>query len=158
MDIDKEEDYWRDPLDAEECTLALGRFTFDDSITVRRYQRSLPIYSVYHLVYKRLLDGLLKVYFYGPHSAEMYGKMWREMQRADVVVLHTLPQPHNFVAFFVAKLLRKKIAIVPYFHPTHPHYERASNYWLLRHCDTVIVLSEFERNHLVGKGVRQDRI
>jgi len=79
--------------------------------------------------------------------------MWREIKLADVVFLHTLPYPHNYVAFALARLFRKKVVVVPHFHPTHPHYERWSNYLLLKHCDVVITVTEFEKQYLSGKGI-----
>lgn len=157
LDINKEEEYWRDPLD-EDRTLALGPLQLDERVLVRRYRRSLPIYSVYHLFYRRILDAVLGVYFYGPHSGEMYARMWREIRRADVVFLHTQPHPHNFIAFAVAKLFRKTTVMVPHFHPSHPYYERRSNYALLRHCDAVIADSEFERDYLQARGVAAERL
>lgn len=157
LDVNKEEEYWRDPLD-DEWTLAFGRLAFDEGVVVRRYHRSIPIHTVYHLLYKTLLDRLFNIYFYGPHSVEMYGKMWREIKNADVVFLHTLPHPHNLVASAVAKLFRKKIVVVPHFHPTHPYYERWVNYWLLRHCEVVITVTAFEKTYLHNKGVASEKI
>ena len=48
--------------------------------------------------------------------------------------------------------------ITPHFHPDHPHYERWSNYWLLRRCDAVIAVSDYERDYLVKKGVDPAKI
>ncbi|MGD9765071.1 MAG: glycosyltransferase [Candidatus Binatia bacterium] len=157
LDINKEEEYWRDPLD-EDRTLALGPLQLDGRVLVRRYRRSLPLYSVYHLLYRRVLDERLGIYFYGPHSGEMYGRMWREIRRADVVFLHTQPHPHNFIAFALAKFFKKTTVIVPHFHPAHPFYERWSNYALLRHCDAVIADSEYERDYLAARGVPAERL
>lgn len=152
LDVNQEETFWRDPLDHEH-TIAFGRIAWDQGVFIRRYARSLPIHSLYHAVFRKLLDEKLNIYFYGPHSIEMYGKMWREVRQTDVVVLHTMPYPHNFIALFWAKLLRKKIIMVPHFHPTHPHYERRANYWLLHQCDGILTVSEYEKNYLVGKGI-----
>ncbi|MCG7851681.1 MAG: glycosyltransferase [Methanosarcinaceae archaeon] len=157
LDVNYEEHFGRPPLDSER-TIALGRIAFDKGVFVRRYPISLPIHIFHHLIYGILLDRLLKIYFYGPHSGEMYGKMWREIRGADIVFLHTLPYSHNFVAFFLAKCFRKKIIIAPHFHPTHPHYERASNYWLLKHCDAVITVSPFEKEYLKEKGIAEKRL
>jgi glycosyltransferase involved in cell wall biosynthesis len=157
LDVDKEEEFWREPSDSNN-TLALGRLEFDEGVIVRRYRRSLPIHSIHHQFYKKVLDKLFKIYFYGPHSSEMYGRMWREIRLADVVFLHTLPYPHNYVAFALAKLFRKKLVVVPHFHPTHPDYERWSNYLLLKHCDVVITVTEFEKQYLSGKGVNADKL
>jgi glycosyltransferase involved in cell wall biosynthesis len=157
INVNKEEEFWREPFDNERTT-AFGRLALDDGVVVRRYKRSLPIHTFHKLVYKSLLDERLKIYFYGPHSAEMYGKMWRYIKLADIVFLHTAPYPHNYFAFFYAKLFRKKIVFVPHFHPSHPHYERASNYWLLRHCDAVITVSDFEKEYLKAKGIADEKI
>src|SRR6185295_11040201 len=106
---------------------------------VRRYRRSLPVYSFYHSALKAL-DRCLGVYFYGPHSIEMYGHLLREARAADVVYLHTLPYPHTFVGYLAARLCGKPVVITPHFHPGHAFYERWSSYWLLRRCDAVIVI------------------
>lgn len=157
LDINEEEEYWREPIDGE-CTIVLGKMTFDNGITVRRYHRSLPIYSVYHILYKKILDKIFNVYFYGPHSGEMYGRMWREIKKADIVSLYTVPHPHNFIAFIIAKLLKKQVTIAPFFHPNHPFYERRSYYWLLKHCDAVITLTDFERDYLQSKGIPSEKL
>jgi glycosyltransferase involved in cell wall biosynthesis len=157
LDINKEEEYWREPLDSER-SIALGRLAFDDGVIIRRYRRSLPVHSFYHLFLRIFLDKFLKIYFYGPHSVEMYGKMWREIKSADVVFLHTVPYPHNYIAFFIAKLFRKKTVIIPHFHPAHPHYERKSIYWLLRKCDCVITVTEFEKHYLKDRGISEEKL
>ena len=118
MNVNEEEEYWREATDGR-STLALGPYAFDDGVVVRRYRRSLPIHLIHHVVY-RILDKLFRVYFYGPHSAEMYGRAWREIRKADLVILHAQPHPHNYIAFVLAKLLRKQVVIVPHFHPGHP--------------------------------------
>ncbi len=152
LNVNKEEEFWREPLDCEH-TVALGRLAWDQGVRIRRYQRSLPVHSLYHGVLRKLLDEKFQLYFYGPHSIEMYGRMWREIKTADVVLLHTIPYPHNFIALFWAKLFRKKVLVVPHFHPVHPHYERHANYWLLKQCDGILTVSEFEKTYLAGKGI-----
>jgi glycosyltransferase involved in cell wall biosynthesis len=157
LDILAEEEYWRDPP-LHQWTLQLGRVDWDDAVLVRRYRRSLPVHLVYHLLFKRVLDKTLRIYFYGPHSGEMYGRVFAEAATADVVHLHTIPYPHNFIGYLAARLRKKRVVITPHFHPEHPHYERWSNYWLLRRCDAVIAVSEYERDYLVKKGVDPARV
>jgi glycosyltransferase involved in cell wall biosynthesis len=157
MDIVEEEEFWRDPP-IERCTIRLGPLDWDGPVLVRRYPRSLPIHTLYHSLLRIVLDGWLRIYFYGPHSVEMYGRLRSEVRGADVVHLHTVPYPHNFFGYVAARLGGKRVVITPHFHPGHPHYERWSNYWLLRHCDAVIAVSEYERDYLVGKGIDRARI
>ena len=157
LNINKEEEYWREPLD-DDRTIAFGPLAFDKGVLVRRYHRSIPAHYIYHLIYKIFLDWLLKIYFYGPHSTEMYGRMWREIKEADIVFLHTLPYPHNYVAYALAKIFGKKTVIVPHFHPNHPNYERRSQYWLLRRCNAVITVSEFEKDYLKDKGISENKL
>jgi glycosyltransferase involved in cell wall biosynthesis len=157
LDVNKEEEFWRDPRD-QDRTLVMGKLTMDRGVRVRRYQRSLPIPTVHHGIFGRLLDNFFNIHFYGPHSWEMYAKMWREVKQTDVVFLHTLPYPHNYVGYFFARMFGKKVALVPHFHPDHPHYERPSSYWLLRKSDRVIVVSEFEKEYLAARGVGRDKI
>ncbi len=157
MDVNKEEEFWRDPPD-EDHRLAMGRYFIDQGVVVRRYRRSLPIFTLYHLFYKKFLDYLCRIYFYGPHSAEMYAKMWRDIKSADVIFLHTLPYPHNFVALAFAKYFRKPTVIVPHFHPGHSAYERPTEYWLMRRCDIVLADSDYEKQYLMDHGVRGEHL
>jgi glycosyltransferase involved in cell wall biosynthesis len=157
LDVIEEEEYWRDPA-VERCIVRLGRLAWDKGVLVRRYHRSLPVHSLYHSLLKVVLDRWLRIYFYGPHSLEMYGHLLSEVGKADVVHLHTLPHPHNFVAYLAARLRGKRVVITPHFHPGHPHYERWSNYWLLKRCDAVIAVSEYERDYLARMGVEAARI
>ena len=157
FDVVEEEEFWREPP-IDQCTIRLGRLAWDGRVLVRRYKRSLPIYSLYHSLLKVVLDRWLRVYFYGPHSIEMYGRLLAEVRNADLVYLHTIPYPHNFFGYLAARLCGKPVVITPHFHPGHPHYERWSNYWLLRRADAVIVISEYERDYLAGKGVDATKI
>lgn len=152
LDVIEEEEFWRDPP-VEQCSIRLGRLEWDNRVLVRRYRRSLPLHSLRHVLLEGVLDRWLRIYGSGPHSVEMYGRLLSEVRAADVVHLHTLPYPHNLVGYLAARLCRKRVVITPYFHPGHPHYERWSGYWLLRHCDAVIAVSEYERDYLAGKGV-----
>jgi glycosyltransferase involved in cell wall biosynthesis len=157
LDILEEEEYWREPL-PHQCTMRVGHLDWDDGVLVRRYRRSLPVHSVHHLLFKALLDWMLRTYFYGPHSIEMYARLLSEVAAAEVVHLHTIPYPHNFVGYMAARRRRKRVVITPHFHPGHPHYERWSNYWLMRRCDAVIAVSEFERKYLISRGVEPQKI
>jgi glycosyltransferase involved in cell wall biosynthesis len=157
LDILSEEEYWRDPLPPQ-LTTRLGRIDWDGGVLVRRYRRSLPIHFVHHLLFKLVLDRALRIYFYGPHSAEMYGRLFREVAAADAVHLHTIPYPHNLVGYMAARLRRKRVVITPHFHPGHSHYERWSNYSLLKRCDSVIAVSEYECDYLVSKGLDRRKI
>jgi glycosyltransferase involved in cell wall biosynthesis len=157
LDVIEEEEYWREPP-PQQSIMRVGRLDWDDGVLVRRYRRSLPIHSVHHLVLKALLDWTLRIYFYGPHSIEMYGRLSGEVAEADVVHLHTMPYPHNFVGYIAARLRRKRVVITPHFHPAHPHYERWVNYGLMRRCDAVIAVSEYERDYLASRGVDARKI
>src|SRR4030095_7856698 len=66
----------------------LGRIDWDDGVLVRRYKRSLPIHLLHHLVFRLMLDKMLRVYFYGPHSIDMYGLLFAEAAVAGVEHLH----------------------------------------------------------------------
>jgi glycosyltransferase involved in cell wall biosynthesis len=157
LDVIEEEEFWRDPP-IDRCTVRLGRLTWDNKVRVRRYKRSLPVPYLYRSLLKVVLDQWLRVYFYGPHSIEMYGRLLSEVRAADVVYLHTMPYPHNFFGYVAARLCGKPVVITPHFHPGHPYYERWLNYWLLKRCDAVIVISEYERDYLASKGVDAAKI
>lgn len=153
LNVIEEEEYWREPP-VDGCTRRLGRLEWDGAILVRRYPRTLPVHSLHHGVFDRVLYRRLGIHFYGPHSAELYAQLPRAVRASDVVHLHTVPYPHNVVAYVAARLAGKRVVITPHFHPDHPHYELWSNYWLLRRCDTVFTVSEYERDYLAAHGVK----
>jgi glycosyltransferase involved in cell wall biosynthesis len=157
LDILEEEEYWRDPP-LHHRTVRLGRIDWDDGVLIRRYRRSLPVHLLHHLFFGFVLDRALRIYCYGPHSVEMYGRLFSEVATADVVHLHTVPYPHNYIGYLAARLHQKRVVITPHFHPDHPHYERWSNYWLLKRCDAVIAVSNYERDYLVKKGLNPQKI
>jgi glycosyltransferase involved in cell wall biosynthesis len=157
LDVLDEEEYWSEPP-MEGRTLSLGRLAWDHAVLVRRYARSLPVHTLYHSLLKVVLDRWLGIYAYGPHSLEMYGRLLSEARAADVVHLHTLPHSHNFAGFLAARLRGKRVVITPHFHPGHPHYERRCHYWLLKRCDAVIAVSDYERGYLASKGIDAGKI
>ena len=157
LDVLDEEEYWNEPV-IEGHTLAVGRLGWDGGVLVRRYARSLPVHTLYHSLLKVVLDRWLDIYAYGPHSVEMYGHLLSEARAADVVHLHTLPHSHNYAGYVAARLGGKRVVITPHFHPGHPHYERWIHYRLLRRCDAVIAVSEYERGYLASKGIDAARI
>jgi glycosyltransferase involved in cell wall biosynthesis len=156
LDVYDEEEFWRDPL-PDNCTFRFGPCNFDGNIRVRRYKRSIPNHLVYHTVYK-FLDKALGIYSYGPHSYEMYTKMYNEIKLSDIVHTHTIPYPHNFFSLMESKIARKKIVISPHFHPNHPHYERKAFYSMFNRCDAIITVSEFEKEYLIKKGIKSEKI
>ena len=157
FDVNEEEDFWRDPP-MDRNRLALGPLDIDEGVRVRRFRRSLPPYTLYHGVYKLLLDRLLRVYFYGPHSLEMVTKLLGHVRAADAVFLHTTPYPHNLLGWAAARWLGKRVLIAPHFHPGHSFYDRWHQYALLRRCDGVTTLSEFENRVLEERGVAPERL
>jgi glycosyltransferase involved in cell wall biosynthesis len=156
LDVNEEDEFWADPLPSN-CIMRFGPCSYDGRIKVRRYRRSLPIDWVHRSLYV-FLDKVLGIYFYGPHSWKMYKKMFNEIKKCDIVHTHTVPYPHNYISFMEAKLARKKIVITPHFHTGHPHYERLSFYILLKLCDSVITVSNYERDYLIKKGVNPKKI
>jgi len=157
LNVVEEEEYWHTPR-TQQRQIQLGRVDWDQGILVRRFQRSLPIHSLHHVLFGLIFDRILRIYFYGPHSIEMYARLFTEVKVADVVHLHTIPYPHNLIGYVAARMFDKRVVITPHFHPAHPHYERWSNYWLLKRCDAVITVSPFERDYLIGKGIDPEKI
>lgn len=156
MDVYNEEEFWSDPP-PDNCIVRFGPCNYDGRIKVRRYKRSLPIHWVYHTVYK-FLDKVLGIYFYGPHSLEMYYKMYKEIKDSNIIHTHTLPYPHNFFSVIEGKIAGKKIVITPHFHPGHNHYERKAFYFFLNRCDAIIAVSDYEKEYLENKGIKPEKI
>jgi len=156
MDVFNEDEYWVDPP-LDNCTARLGRIEYDNGVLVKRYKRT-KIGPLAFSFFKFIVDRKLKIYFYGPHSIEMYLRLFREVQEADIVHLHTMPYPHNFFGYFIGRHFGKKIVITPHFHPGHPFYERSRNYWLMKNCDSVFAVSNYEKEYLAEKGLKSAKI
>jgi glycosyltransferase involved in cell wall biosynthesis len=157
LDVIEEAEFFREPAGDARST-ALGPWDDDEGVRIRRFRRSIPFKTVWIGLFRLILDRLLGIYFYGPHSLEMYRRMGRHFRAADAIFLHTLPHPHNIVAYAWARILRKPVCIVPHFHPGHTYYERWLNYQIMRRCDALFAVSEFEREYLIRKGVAPERI
>jgi len=139
LNVYNEEEYLQEPR-ADRRFLKLGRLEYNNRVRVTRYQRSL---------YPR---------FKGPHSFEMYFKMILRVKDADIVHLHAFPYFHNFIGCLVAKICGKKVIFIPHFHSEHPMYELKSNYWLMKKCNLILAVSEYEKKYLVLKGIEAARI
>ena len=136
----------------------MGSLDEDHGVIIHRYKRTRISGWFYQVILKRYLDEALKIYFYGPHSISMYLDMPRQIWDADIVYLHGIPYPHNLVGFIWAKILRKKVVITPHFHPGHDYYERDCHYWLMKHCDAILVTTQLEKDHLSRKGIPEGKL
>src|SRR3989338_5927946 len=115
MQIYHEEEFFTD-LPFERLAAILGKRDSDEGVQVFRYKRTKINPWFHRFILEQLLDKKLGVYFYGPHSLSMYLAIPRQIQDADVVHLHGIHYPHNFIGFFWAKLFNKKIVMIPHFH------------------------------------------
>lgn len=154
--VDKEEEYWHDKSPGKNFKY-LGRFDYDDQIKVRRYRRNIPTPG-FKFLSKRILDEIFGVYFYGPHSLEMYFNLPAQIKNSDIVHLHALPHSHNIIGFFMAKAFKKPIVITPHFHPGHHFYERKMNYFIMHYSDKVLAVSEYEKVHFIKEGIPKEKI
>ena len=155
LDVYNEEEFWHDPP-FDNCLLRFGKIEYDGKIKIIRCKRTKINPFVFRIFKKA--ENLFKIYLYGPHSIEMYLRMIREIPKTDVVHLHTMPYPHNLIGLVIAKLFKKKIAITPHFHMGHPQYETRVNFWILKNCDAVIAVSDYEKQYFIDKGLDKDKL
>ncbi len=154
--VNREEEYWHDKP-PEDNFAAFGRFDFDGSVKIRRYKRNIP-HIAFKFLSKKILDELFDIYFYGPHSLEMYFDLPSQVKNTDIIHLHALPHSHNIIGFFMAKAFKKPVIITPHFHPGHHFYERKMNYFIMRCSDKVLAVSEYEKAHFIKKGIPKKKI
>ena len=155
LDVYLEDEFWIEPPQ-DNCRLRFGKLEYDNKVKVIRCKRT----KVHPLLFKlfQKLEKTFKIYLYGPHSIQMYIRMFSQIKNNDIIHLHTIPYPHNLLGFFVAKLFSKKIVITPHFHIGHPQYETPSNYWLIKNCDAVFTVSDYEKQYFEDKGLDRNRI
>ncbi len=93
-----------------------------------------------------------KIFLHSPHSLELYLKINNEIKDADIVHLHALPYFHNIFGFLVGKFYRKKIVITPHFHSGNSEFERKVFYKMMRCCDAIFTVTQYEKNYLIDHG------
>jgi len=155
LNVFEEDEFWgNSPIPKK--IIDFGRIEFVGKIKIIRCKRN-KIPSLLFQLFK-IIDRRFGIYFYGPHSVELYIRLFKEIKNSDLVHLHTLPYPHNTIAIFIAKLFNKKIVFSPHFHIGHPSYERKFNYWLMKKCDAIFAVSEFEKEHLIKNEINKKNI
>jgi glycosyltransferase involved in cell wall biosynthesis len=160
------EEFHRDLPSEITVEVKLGRFDNFNGTEVIRYKlwslapSHLAAQFVKFLLRVTAVDRteIGEIFLHSPHSFELYSKIHKEIRNADIVHLHTLPFFHNIVGFLIAKLYGKKIAVTPHFHSTHKEYERKIFYRLMSHCDAVFTVTQYERDHLIDKGIPSEKI
>jgi len=145
--------------DPNKTAVRLGRLEYDGAITIMR-SPIVRLRRIHHQLFGNPLvkNTIFDIFLHSPFSPLLFLDIIRETRKSDIVHLHTLPYSHNLIGFFFAKLFKKKIVVTPYFHIGHPEYEREVFYRLMRNCDAVLTLSDFEKRYFVNKGIRADRI
>lgn len=149
----------------EKIHRALGRFDYDQGVSIERY----PLWTLYsNRISAWLIRNLLKIGFEyteigeifrrSPHSFQMYSSLYKQAKEADIVHLYTLPYFHNILGYYIAKILKKKIVITPFFHAGHKDYEKKIFFKIIRGSDAVIALTEYEKDYLARTGVDRDKI
>lgn len=152
LDIVRATEFWTEPAGGDR-RFRLGRLDLDRGVEVRRFRRSLPIWTLHHLVLRLALDRLLNIFLLGPHSREMLAHLEIEMEWTDVVHLHAFPYPHNVFGLRAARRVGRPVVITPHLHVGHPDYERPHLFRLLRRADRVAVLTHHEEQALARRGV-----
>ncbi|HLD82567.1 MAG TPA: glycosyltransferase family 4 protein, partial [Candidatus Omnitrophota bacterium] len=155
LDVYNEDEFWSDPP-RENCAFKFGRLEYDGRVKIIRCKRTKA--NALFFYFFRAMERLFKIYLYGPHSIEMFLRMPREIKGADIVHLHTAPYPHNLIGFFIARLLGKRVVMTPHFHIGHPQFETWGVLSLLKNCDAVFAVTDYERGRLISKGIDKDKI
>lgn len=150
----------------EKQYLKLGDCDFDSGVWIHRFKLWSFAYHGFSFSIARFLLYRFHLYStevgaifqHSPHSFQMYRSLKGMIRNVDIVHLHTLPYFHNLVGFVIAKLYGKKIVLTPHFHQGHIHYERKLFYKLMKHCDAVLAMTEYEKDYLVKKGILASRV
>lgn len=138
----------------------LSAIQSDGAILIKRY-KILKLSKFFHLLFNETAifrNTIFGIFIRSPISFRMYLGILKELIDCDIVHLHTLPYFHNFVGLLAAKILRKKTVLTPHFHVTHPHYENKLLYWLMKQCDGILTMSEYEKRYLITKGIGKEKI
>lgn len=147
----------------ESIFIKLGKYDYDEGVFIKRCNLwALPNKGLLGKIIIPLLrlckTQIGDIFIHSPHSLDMYKDLFSEIKKTDIVILHTLPYFYNLLGYMLARLYKKTIISVPYFHPGHPHYERNLFYKIMNNCDLIIALSEYEKRHLVAKKINPSKI
>ncbi|MFA5276243.1 MAG: glycosyltransferase [Candidatus Omnitrophota bacterium] len=144
----------------------LGGEDYDEGVYIRRYALWKPWSGLISARIVRFIGyklGLAKtqlgdIFMTSPNSFQMYRDLFNQIKEVDVVLLHTLPFFHNLAGYLIARICRKPVVAVPYFHPANQQFERKIFFRMLNGCDAIIAISGYEKEQLVLRGVAAEKI
>jgi len=94
----------------------------------------------------------------GPHSLKLYAALAAKLREADVLHLHALPFAHNHAGRALSRALGKPTVFTPHFHPGDASHEGWPQRRLLKSCDALFAVTEFEKRALVERGIPEKSI
>lgn len=94
----------------------------------------------------------------GPHSLKLYAALAGKLRETDVLHLHALPFAHNHAGRALARAFGKPAVFTPHFHPAEASHEGWPQRRLLKSCDALFAVTEFEKHALVERGIPEEKI
>lgn len=122
----------------------------------RRFRR---IFNLLNRVWRKFhlpFSKIVSLIWSGPLSMKMISLGFAE----DVEIIAATPISLlvPYYGFLVAKIKKIPFVLIPCFHIEEASYNHFLSFFLLRHSDAIVALTEYEKNFLISKGVKEDRI
>jgi len=104
----------------------------------------------------KFLDKLT-IYGHGAYSYLQFRKLLYE--ECDLILSLPFPSTHNYYTFIVAKIRNKPIIFCPLLHlEDRYHSHRQSLFFMMRHADAIIALTEYEKKFYINQKIDEDKI
>lgn len=122
----------------------------------RRFRR---IFNLINRVWRKFhlpLSKIVSLIWSGPLSMKMLRFGFAE--DIDIIIATPISLVVPYYGFLVAKIKKIPFVLIPCFHIEEASYNHFFSFFLLRHSNAVIALTEYEKNFLISKGVKEDKI
>ena len=103
------------------------------------------------------ISDKLTIYGHGAYSYLQFKKLLHE--ECDLILSMPFPSTHNYYTFLAAKIRNKPIVLCPLLHLEDKyHSHRKSLFFMLKHADAVIALTDYEKEFYIRQKVDGSKI
>lgn len=113
-----------------------------------------------HIPKKQLISNFLDkltIYGHGAYSYMQFRNLFSEDY--DLILSTPFPSTHNYYTFLAAKIRKKPLVFCPLLHLEDKyHSHRESLFFIMRHADAVIALTNYEKEFYIKQKIDKDKV
>jgi len=105
---------------------------------------------------KKIFSKYIKIISHGPVCFQMINAIIKE--QPQIILAINLHATTTFAAYMAHKRLKSKFIVMPLLHVFDEWVHDDFIYEILASCDSIIALTDFEKEYLVNKGLKAEKI